>query len=119
MEVAQHVAAEEIMSYVESAPILKEAAHAKALEEHAEWAEILGVGYSDTQRRDLIYKHLKRLLAELHHITGGDATKVGCMHTCTCTCTCTCLHAACSSSSFPHISGQAAIRPALLPCTRG
>lgn len=63
------------MSYVESTPVLKEAAHCKALEEHEEWAQILGTGYSDTQRRDLIYKHLRKLLAELRRITGGDAHK--------------------------------------------
>ena len=75
LEAAQRTAAEEIMSYVESTPILKEAAHSKALEEHEEWAEILGVGYSDSQRRDLIYKHLTRLRDQLHSITGGDAKK--------------------------------------------
>jgi hypothetical protein len=74
LEEMQRTAAVEIMSYVESAPILKEAAHAKALEEHTEWAEILGTGYSDGQRRDLIYKHLSKLQKELHSITRGDAT---------------------------------------------
>ena len=76
LEEAQRNAVEEIMSYMGTAPILKESAHADALEEHAEWAEILGVGYDDTQRRSLIYRHLSKLLRELRNITGGDATKV-------------------------------------------
>lgn len=75
LEHVQHVATEEIMSYVQSTPILKEAAHSKAMQEHPEWADILGTGYNDMQRRDLIYKHLAKLLAELRRITGGDATK--------------------------------------------
>jgi hypothetical protein len=75
LEAAQLTAAEEIMSYVESTPILKEAAHAKRLEENPEWALILGLGYNDTQRRNLIYIHLGKLLDRLRQITGGDATK--------------------------------------------
>ena len=62
------------MSYVESTPILKQAAHAEALEAHPEWQEIVGVGYREDQRRSLIYQHLGKLLTELRRITGGDAT---------------------------------------------
>ena len=72
---AQQPAAEEIMSYVESTPILKQAAHAEALEAHPEWQEIVGYGYREDQRRSLIYQHLGKLLTELRRITGGDATK--------------------------------------------
>lgn len=75
LEAAQQTAAEEIMSYVESTPVLKQAAHADALEAHPEWQAILGVGYNDAQRRNLIYQHLGKLLTELRRITGGDATK--------------------------------------------
>lgn len=67
--------AEEIMSYIESTPLLKEAAHAKKLEENPEWALILGLGYKDSQKRNLIYQHLKKLLYELRRITNGDAMK--------------------------------------------
>ena len=74
-EAAQQTAAEEIMSYVESTPILKQAAHAEALEAHPEWQAIVGVGYREDQRRSLIYQHLGKLLTELRRITGGDATK--------------------------------------------
>ena len=74
LEAAQQTAAEEIMSYVESTPILKQAAHAEALEAHPEWQEIVGVGYREDQRRSLIYQHLGKLLTELRRITGGDAT---------------------------------------------
>lgn len=63
------------MSYVESTPILKEAAHAAQVEEHEYWGQILGVGYTDMQRRTLIYKHLKKLLSALRKVTGGDTTK--------------------------------------------
>ena len=73
--VAQQTAAEEIMSYVESPPILKQAAHAEALEAHPEWQAIVGVGYREDQRRSLIYQHLGKLLTELRRVTGGDALK--------------------------------------------
>ena len=39
LEAAQQTAVEEIMSYVQSTPILKEKAHAPVLEEHEEWAQ--------------------------------------------------------------------------------
>lgn len=67
--------AEHILSYMETQPVLKEAAHAKRLEENPEWAVILGLGYTDNQRRNLIYQHLGKLVNELRHITGGDALK--------------------------------------------
>lgn len=75
LEDAQRVAVQEILSYVQSTPVLREAAHAKKLEDNPEWAIILGLGYNDVQRRNLIYVHLKKLLAELHSITSGDALK--------------------------------------------
>ena len=71
LETAQQTAVEEIMSYVESTPILKEAAHAQALEEHKEWAQILGVGYSDKQRRDLSLR-LRRLGDPFDFLIGVD-----------------------------------------------
>lgn len=67
--------ATEILAYVESSPVLKEATHARQLEEHPEWALILGLGYNEQQRKNLVYKHLHKLLAELRRITGGDAMK--------------------------------------------
>ena len=53
---------EQIVTYVQSEPILKEAAHAKRLEENPEWALILGLGYNDGQKRNLIYQHLGKML---------------------------------------------------------
>ena len=75
LEAQLHTAAEEIVSYVQSNPILKEASHAARLEEDPEWALILGLGYTDAQKRDLIYRHLGKLKDELHRITGGDAMR--------------------------------------------
>ena len=75
LEKLLQLAALNIMSYVESTPILREAAHAKKLEENPEWALILGLGYSDLQRRCLIYQHLGKMRDELKRITGGDALK--------------------------------------------
>ena len=69
------MASEELMSNVQTGEILKQAAHAKRLEEYPEWQEIFGAGYSDSQRRDLIYKHMQKLLDMTRQVTGGDATK--------------------------------------------
>ena len=66
---------QEIVSYIHSEPILNQAAHAKRLEDNPEWAVILGLGYNDKQRRNLIYQHLTKLKSSLLNITGGDATK--------------------------------------------
>lgn len=66
---------EEIASYIQTEPILKEAAHAKRLEQNPEWALILGLGYNDGQKRNLIYQHLGKMLTELRRVTGGDALK--------------------------------------------
>ena len=63
------------MSNVETGGILKQAAHAQRLEEYPEWKEILGIGYSEPQRRVLMYKHLQKLLDLTRTVTGGDATK--------------------------------------------
>ena len=69
------MASEELMSNVETGGILKQAAHAQRLEEYPEWKEILGIGYSEPQRRVLMYKHLQKLLDLTRTVTGGDATK--------------------------------------------
>lgn len=55
--------------------MLKQASHAAALEQHPEWKAVLGVGYSEPQRRDLIYKHLQKLLDATRTITHGDTMK--------------------------------------------
>ena len=75
LQASHNEMAQEIMTYIESEPILKEAAHAKKLEENPEWALILGIGYDDSQKRSLIYKHLTKMTVELHRVTGGDAYK--------------------------------------------
>ena len=75
LEAEQKIVATKIMSYVKSNSILKESTHAKTLEENLEWALILGIGYSDTQERNLIYQHLQKLRDGLNRITGGDALK--------------------------------------------
>lgn len=72
LESALHVATEEITSYMETPGGLKQAAH-KALEDHPEWKEIIGVGYSSAQQRDLIYKHLQKLLDLTRSVTRGDS----------------------------------------------
>ena len=72
---ALQMASEELMSNVETGGILKQAAHAQRLEEYPEWKEILGIGYSEPQRRVLMYKHLQKLLDLTRTVTGGDATK--------------------------------------------
>ena len=75
LEAQQRTVAEELLSYVESTPILKEAVHAKRLEENPEWALVLGLGYNEGQRRNLIYQHLGKMLTELRRVTGGDALR--------------------------------------------
>lgn len=63
------------MTYIKTTPILKEAVHADRIENDPEWALIIGLGYNDKQRRNLVYVHLKKLRDELRRITGGDALK--------------------------------------------
>lgn len=36
---------------------------------------MLSLGYDDVQKCNLIYQHLGKLQAELHHVTGGDPVK--------------------------------------------
>ena len=75
LEEQLRIAVEEIMGSIETGTVLKQAAHARALEEHPEWKGVIGVGYSEPQRRDLIYKHLQKLLDLTRSVTRGDATK--------------------------------------------
>lgn len=75
LEKLQQVAAEEIMSYVESTPVLTQSSHNEKIEEHEQWRQILGTGYNNVQRRCMIYRHLDKLLSTLREITKGDATK--------------------------------------------
>ena len=70
-----HVTATNIVAYINSTPILKQAAHAKKLEENPEWTLVLGIGYNESQKNKGIYLHLKRMLSELQNVTGGDVTK--------------------------------------------
>ena len=72
---ALQVASEDVMSDFQSGDILKQTAHAKALEQHPEWKDLIGMGYSEPQRRDLIYKHLQKLLDLTRTVTHGDASK--------------------------------------------
>jgi hypothetical protein len=74
LEDALRIATQEIVSYMETPGGLKQAAH-KALQDHPEWKEVLGTAYSDTQRRDLIYKHLHKLLEMTRMVTRGDTMK--------------------------------------------
>ena len=67
--------ATKIVAYINSTPILKQAAHAKKLEENPEWTLVLGIGYNESQKNNGIYLHLKKMLAELQNVTGGDVTK--------------------------------------------
>ena len=67
--------ATKIVAYINSTPILKQAAHAKKLEENPEWTLVLGIGYNESQKNNGIYQHLKRMKTELQNVTGGDATK--------------------------------------------
>lgn len=66
---------ERIVAYINSTPILKQAAHAKKLEENPNWTLVLGLGYNDNQKKNTIYQHLHSMLDELRNVTGGDATK--------------------------------------------
>ena len=75
LEAQLQAAARELVSYISSDPILKESSHAQRLESDPAWALIVGLGYRDDQKRSLIYHHLKKLMASLHAVTGGDAKK--------------------------------------------
>lgn len=68
--------AQEILAYIHSEPIYKEASHTGLLESNPEWGLILGLGYhSKSQKNSLIYKHLQKLVAELKSITKADPAK--------------------------------------------
>ena len=45
------------------------------MEDNPQWTLILGIGYSDGQKHNTIYSHLKTMMTELQSVTGGDATK--------------------------------------------
>lgn len=68
--------AQELMSYIQSDPVLRQSSHAQILQDQPEWALILGLGYhTKAQKQSLIYKHLNKLVDTLHTITAGDPTK--------------------------------------------
>ncbi|KAJ1615622.1 hypothetical protein T492DRAFT_157330, partial [Pavlovales sp. CCMP2436] len=51
---------------------LSQASHAAELVAQEGWDKVIGVGYSDTLKRDLIYRHLAKLLESLRKVTGAD-----------------------------------------------
>lgn len=76
LEEQLRLAAQEIVSFIESEPMLKQTSHAQKLEDNPEWGLILGLGYNTSaQKQSLVYKHLRKLVDSLRVITAGDALK--------------------------------------------
>lgn len=61
-----------IASGLDTGKALAQASHAADLAKQEGWDKIIGVGYSDKQKRDLIYQHLKDLRESLRKVTGAD-----------------------------------------------
>ena len=66
---------EELASKLDSEPHHTRLPHFRRIEEDPSWALVLGIGYTDAQRRSMIYRHLQKLQSQLHEITGGDVMK--------------------------------------------
>jgi hypothetical protein len=49
-----------------------QASHAVELASQQGWEKVIGVGYSDRQRRDVIYRHLAKMMECLRNVTGRD-----------------------------------------------
>ena len=67
--------AEQLLSHIHTDGPLKQASHAKALLDDANWQAVLGVGYRDDQKRSLVYQHVSKLMDRTREITGGDPQK--------------------------------------------
>jgi hypothetical protein len=65
-------AANEIVSGLATGTVLTQASHAPELAAQEGWDKVIGVGYSDKQRRDLIYRHLANVSASVRKVTGAD-----------------------------------------------
>lgn len=75
LEEMHRALAEDIVSYIQSEPVLSQASHAQMLEHNADWGISLGLGYVGAQKKGLIYKHLSKLLEHVRAITSGDPMK--------------------------------------------
>ena len=75
LEKLQKITAGELLAVINSDSMLRQETHFARIEEDPQLALIYGLGYSPMQRKSMLYRHIKKLLTSLHHITGGDATK--------------------------------------------
>ena len=65
-------AGQSIVSGLDTGDALVQASHAAELAEQEGWDKVIGIGYSDNQKRDLIYRHLAKLCESLRKVTGSD-----------------------------------------------
>jgi len=62
--------AEQLVSYKPVPGLLEQASHSNPFED-----AILGIGYNDTQRRSLVYKHTNKVAGYIRQVTGNDSVK--------------------------------------------
>jgi hypothetical protein len=61
-----------IVSGIYIGDALSQACHAPELASQEGWDKVIGVGYSDKQKRDLIYRHLAKVNEVLRKVTGSE-----------------------------------------------
>jgi len=72
--VALWQAGQSIVSGLNTGDMHSQATHADELAKLEGWTEVIGIGYSEKQRRDLIYRHLAKLTECLRKVTSADPT---------------------------------------------
>jgi hypothetical protein len=66
-------AGEQIVSGLNTGEPLSQASHALELASQQCWQKVIGVGYTDKQKRDLIYRHFAKAMDCVRNVTGADA----------------------------------------------
>jgi hypothetical protein len=72
--VALWQAGQSIVSGLNTGDMHSQATHVDELAKLEGWNEVIGIGYSEKQRRDLIYRHLAKLTECLRKVTSADPT---------------------------------------------
>jgi hypothetical protein len=72
LETALWQAGQSIVSSLNTGDMLSQAPHADELANQEGWNKVIGIGYSEKQRRDLIYRHLAKLTDCLRKVTSAD-----------------------------------------------
>jgi len=66
-------AGKQIVSGLNTGEPLSQASHAPELASQQCWQKVIGVGYTDKQKRDLIYRHVAKAMDCVRNVTGADA----------------------------------------------